>query len=42
MKETLFNNMTKAIEIANEKELQYLIAKMDKEAAIEAYRGEIC
>lgn len=45
-KEKLFKEMVKAIEIDNEKELQYLIAKRDKEAAIKAYKeydeGEIC
>lgn len=45
-KEKLFQTMIRAIEDANEKELQWLIAKMDKEEAIKAYReyddGENC
>jgi hypothetical protein len=34
----LFDVMIKAIEEHNEKELQYLIAKRDREAAIKAFR----
>lgn len=36
--EKLFKTMVAAIEEANEKELQYLIAKRDKDEAIAAYR----
>lgn len=38
MKNTKFEKMVRAIEEANEKELQYLIAKQEKEKAIEAYK----
>lgn len=37
--EKLFNEMMAAIEKANELELQFLIAKREKEALIEAYRA---
>ena len=37
-KEKLFKTMVAAIEKENELELQYLIAKQDKDAAIKAYR----
>lgn len=38
MKDKLLAEMVRAIEVEHEKELQWLIAKMDKEAAIKAYR----
>ena len=37
-KEILFKAMIKAIEESNEKELQFIIAKREKDAAIAAYK----
>lgn len=41
--EKLFKTMVAAIEEANEKELQYLIAKRDRDEAVAAFRDcEVC
>lgn len=46
MKEKLYETMIKAIEENNEKELQFLIAKRERDAAVKAYREykevEVC
>ena len=41
MKEELFNNMIKAMEKHQELELQCLIAKLDYEEAIKAYKASL-
>ena len=39
MEQILFEAMTKAIQVANEKELEYMIAKEEEEKLIAAYRA---